>query len=270
MPYEISKQRKSLGSALQFSGVGVPWGVSLSTQFAEMLNDLAGQLGLAEMGVLTPWATRTSDLQWQEITKPDTNIATFRIDDAGIQTAQEMVLFGQRLPFLTVLTGQLQTITELEQILDGSMYELYETQAVYRQDDSAAVPNVLFLHWVRVLPEEQISRSSKSMNKVASEMHGQLLYSQQVPVEATTLRAPPSVPFAQAFGVQEPDPLFQPTVLPAPSVQPMPSQSPSPSPSPSMLSTNSATSVGGGMVLSIVIGVLSAVSTAYVVKRLVK
>ncbi len=266
MPYEISKQRKSLGSALPMDSVGVPWGVSLSTQLAEMLGDLTGQLGLVEIGVLTPWATRKSDLKWQEITKPDTNIATFRIDDAGIQAAQQTVLFGQRLPFVTVLTGQLQTTTELEQSLNGSMYELYETQAVYRQDDSEEVPNVLFLHWLRVLPEDQMPRSPKGLDKVASEMHGQLSYSQQVPVESTTLRAPPAVTFAQAFGVQEPDPLFQPTVMTStPVMQQVPSV-------PADLQPGQVTSanVGGGILVPLLIGVVSAVSTVYVVKRWVK
>ncbi len=266
MPYEISKQRKSLGSALPIDGVGVPQGVSLSTQLAEMLSDLVGSLGLPEMGVLTPWATRKGDLQWQEINKPDTNIATFRIDDAGIQAAQQMVLFGQRLPFVTVLTGQLQTTTELEKILDGSMYELYETQAVYRQDDSDDIPNVLFLHWLRVLPEDQMPRSIKSMGTVASEMHGQLLYSQQVPVESSTLRAPPGVTFAQAFGVQEPDPLFQPTVLPAPAV----TQPTTSAPADLQPSSSAQVKAGGGMLVPLLIGVVSAVSTAYVVKRWVK
>lgn len=268
MPYEISKQRKSLGSALPYDGVGVPWGVPLSTQLAEMLRDLTGQLRLPEMGVLTPWATRISDLQWKEITKPDTNIATFRIDDAAIQAAQQTVLFGQRLPFLTVLTGQLQNNAELERILDGSMYELFETQAVYRQDDSNAVPNILFLHWLRVLPEEQIPRSPKAMNQVASDMFGQLLYSQQVPVESSTLRAAPSISFAQAFGVQEPDPLFQPQVLPAPTaVQTLPPSSSMPSASPQ---TQASVAPGGGLMLPLLFGVVSAVSTAYFAKRWLK
>lgn len=265
MPYEISKQRKSLGSALVYEGVGVPWGVPLSTQLAEMLRDLTGQLGLQEMGVLTPWATREGDLKWKEISKPDTNIATFRIDDAAIQAAQQMVLFGQRLPFLTVLTGHLQNTAELEAILDGSMYELFETQAVYRQDDSDAVPNILFLHWLRVLPEDQIPRTPKAMNKVASDMRGQLLYSQQVPVEASTLRAAPAVSFSQAFGVQEPDPLFQPQVLPPTSVQPLPSTSTT-VPAQNQASVAS----GGNLMLPLLFGVVSAVSTAYLAKRWLK
>lgn len=268
MLYEISKPLRSLGSTVPFEGIGAPFGVSLSNQLAELLRDITGQLALPEMGVLTPWATRKGDLQWTEISKPDTNIATFRIDDAAIKEAQNTVLFGQRLPFLTVLTGQLQTTTELKSILDGSMYELFETQAVYRQDDQDAIPNILFLHWLRVLPEDQIPRSSKSMNQVAGEMLGQLLYSQQVPVESSTTRAAPAITFAQAFGVQEPDPIFQPTVT----TPVVPSSVPPASTTSAPVQTTSQAGMGlsGSMILPILCGVVSAVSTVYVMKRLVK
>jgi hypothetical protein len=263
MPYETTKALKVLG-ALGFDGMGVPFGVSLSNQLAEMLRDMTGELGLAEMGVVTPWATRQSDIQWTEISKPDTNIATFQIDDQKIKLAQDTVLFGQRLPFLTVLTGRIQTTTELQDILDGSMYELFETQAVYRQDDPDPVPNILFLHWLRVLPEDQIPLRVKPMGDVAKEMSGQLLFSQQVSVESSTLRGAPVMTFAQAFGSQEPDPLGPAPVIttqPTTTTQPITTTQPAP--------TQSATQAGS-LVLPIVVGVVSAVTTALFMKRWVK
>lgn len=262
MPYETTKALKVLG-ALGFDGMGVPFGVSLSNQLAELLRDMTGALGLQEMGVVTPWATRQSDIQWTEISKPDTNIATFQIDDQKIKLAQDTVLFGQRLPFLTVLTGRIQTTTELQDILDGSMYELFETQAVYRQDDPNPVPNILFLHWLRVLPEDQIPLRVKPMGDVAKEMSGQLLFSQQVSVESSTLRGPPVMTFAQAFGSQEPDPLG-----PVPVITTQPTTTVQPSPEPTQATQSSAQA--GSLVLPIVVGVVSAVTTALLVKRLVK
>ena len=189
------------------SALGVPPGTAVDPQVAELLRDIVLQLRLPEAGVTTPWGTRVGDMKWEEIEHPDTNIASFRLTDAKIKNAST-ALFGQQLPFITVMTGELQMASELKRILEGSDYELFETQGVYSQDDPDPIPNIRYLHWLRVLDlADQPTRNVKPMEQVAREMHGTLLFSQQVPVEGTTSRQPPAISFEDAFNLQEPAPI---------------------------------------------------------------
>jgi hypothetical protein len=261
MLYESKKPLNTFGSQAKHTSLGAPEGVAMSTQLAELLRDLTSQVGLRDAGVLTPWGARKSDLDWQEV-KPDTNIATFEITDRDIQTARDTVLFGQQLPFLGVLSGHLQSSSELQSILDGSPYEWYETLAVYRQDDKNSVPNILFFHWLKARPEDQIGRTSKSMDAVASEMFGRLLFAQQVPLEGSTIRSAPAVSFSQAFNTQEPDPLApEPvTIEPLPSLQPtITTTNPTP--------VEPAKTQPKELVLPILVGFFVAASTVYVLRK---
>lgn len=216
MNFEKFEPLNVFGSQAQFSSLGAPPGAAISPQVAELLRDLTTSLGLPDAGVVTPWAGRLGDLEWKEIVSPDTNIATFELTDAKIAEATE-VLFGQPLPFVTVLTGELQAVSELHRILEESPYELFETQAVYRQDDSDPVPRILFLHWLRVKDVPDIPRTAKNMNLVASDMHGQLRFSQQVPVGTSTIRPnPPAISFQEALAAQESVTVPVPTPGPGP------------------------------------------------------
>src|SRR5690606_12020973 len=135
MLYERKNPLNVFGSQVQHTSLGAPVGVSMSSQLMELLRDITAQINFRDAGVLTPWASRVGDLEWREI-KPDTNISTFEITDKDIQLIQETVLFGQRLPFVGVLSGQYLSESELDKVLTDSPYEWYETIAVYRQDDS--------------------------------------------------------------------------------------------------------------------------------------
>jgi hypothetical protein len=149
----------------------------------------------------------------------------------------------------------------LQAILDGSPYEWYETLAVYRQDDKNPVPNILFFHWLKARPEDQIGRTSKSMDAVASEF-GRLLFAQQVPLEGSTIRSAPAVSFSQAFNIQEPDPLApEPvTIEPLPSLQPtITTTNPTP--------VEPAKTQPKELVLPILVGFFVAASTVYVLRK---
>jgi hypothetical protein len=195
-------------------------------QVAELLRDIALQLNLPEAGVVTPWATRKSDLDWQEISNPDTNIAMFGITDAKIQEAS-VVLFGQPIPFVTVFTDSPLTISDIERIAEDSNYDLFETQAVYSQADSDPIPKIQFVHWFRVKDiSDQLTRSSKRMEAVAQEMRGTLLFSQQVPVGNSTIRQPPGISFEDAFDLQQQTPIEITPGNPPPSTGPFPEPTP--------------------------------------------
>ena len=214
MLYERKNPLNVFGSQVQHTSLGAPVGVSMSSQLMELLRDITAQINLRDAGVLTPWASRVGDLEWREI-KPDTNIATFEITDKDIQLIQETVLFGQRLPFVGVLSGQYLSESELDKVLTDSPYEWYETIAVYRQDDSNPVPPILFFYWLKSRTEDELVRGTKkTAEQAANGMFGRLVYAQQVPVASSTLRQPPAISFAEAFGIQEPDPLApEPTVV---------------------------------------------------------
>lgn len=219
--YESTTPLNAFGSQVEHKAIGAPPGTSMEQQMAELLRDLPQQLSLPGVGISTPWAGRTGDMEWKEISQPDTNVQTFLIRDEDLRNVDQ-VLFGQPIPFLVIKTLDPVTRAKLESALLGSAYEMFETQAVYRQDDPNPVPRIEFFNWVRRVPLEE--EGSKSMQQVAAEAGGDLLYGQQVPVEGTTSREPPAISFQQAFDQQflaptEPMPADVPAEDPEPGQQ---------------------------------------------------
>lgn len=216
------------GTAVGFSALGVPPGVAVQPQVAELLRDVAGSLGLPAVGVFTPWAGREGDIAWREVESPDTNVALFELTDAKINETTA-VLFGTPLPFVVVVSEVLFSIAELQRIAEDSPYDLFETQAVYRQEDPNPVPKIYYLHWLRVKDVADMPRDAKSMDSVAADMRGALMFGQQVPVESSTVREAPAISFDDALQSELPEEGSEST---APSPQPSPEPQPSPQPSP--------------------------------------
>lgn len=221
MNFEHYTPMGKFGSVSDFSALGVPPGASVQPQVAELLRDVAEALGLPKAGVVTPWAGREGDLAWKEITSPDTNVALFQITDAKIAEATD-VLFGTPLPFVVVLTKAPASIPELQRVVRDSPYDLFETQAVYRQDDTQPVPDIYYLHWLRVKDVADIPRDAKSMDIVAQDMRGDLMFGQQVPVESSTVREAPAISFEDALQTDVSEPVED----TEPPVQETPSQPP--------------------------------------------
>jgi hypothetical protein len=219
MIYEQSRALNTFGPQVEFNALAAPASVAVSPVMGELLRNLTDQLGLKQVAVYTPWATQQGDLDWQEISRPDTNVAVFAINDPEVNKASEL-MFGAPLPFLTILTPHLITRGEAEAMLLGSPYEFYETQAVYNQGDSKVVPSIKFLHWVRRLDIGE--GGNKSMSAVADSLHGLLMFAQQVPVEGSTIREIPPTSFDEALRTQlgpiapEPGPIPGPGPVPVP------------------------------------------------------
>lgn len=207
--YEPHVPTQSRGSVLGYASLGSPPGVLLPATLETLLQDLVGTLGWTSAGVYTPWAMRSGDAVWVDIGSPETNIATFAINEAAVKQAQQ-VLFGTQLPFVLVLTSNLQPITKLQEILEDAPYDLFQTQAVYNQADSKTVPTVSYVHWLRAKDVDEQPRYPKSLDTVAAEMGaGRLMYGQQVPVETSTLRTPP-VSFSTVLAQQSAPPVVSP------------------------------------------------------------
>jgi len=197
--YEHARPLNKFGSHVTHQAIGAPPGTSMQVQLLELLRGLPEQLNLASVGISTPWGTPVSDLEWSEIRNPDTNVQTFLLSESALKTAKD-VFFGQPIPFVLIKTTAPRSRSEVEAALTGSPYEFFETQGVYRQDDPNPVPRIEFHHWARRRPLDK--EGNKSMDLVASQLRGDLLYGQQIPVEGTTLRGKPVVSFPVAYGAQ--------------------------------------------------------------------
>ena len=196
--YEPYNAIQPTGSVRGYSSLGSPAGVTLPAALEDLLQDLVGTMGWSDAGIVTPWAARTGDVAWTDIVNPDTNISLFSLNAAQLKKAED-VLFGTPLPFVIVLTNTIQPTTKLLEILEDAPYELYQTQAVYSQTDPKAIPSPSYAHWLKVKDTPDQPREPKSMDQVAQEMGGSLRYGQQVPVESTTMRPAPTLPYSEAL-----------------------------------------------------------------------
>lgn len=184
------------------SMVPAPPGVSLGTiQAAGLLSEMADALGLQPAGVYTPWATRAGDVSWEEIKNPDTNLLLFLLTDPQI-TAATQITFGQPLPFVAILTREPLTQEIVRQLWNGTAYEPYETQAVYRQDDAKEPPTLFYLHWGSRIDLPDLPRQQLAIAPRANQAGGDLVFAAQVPREGTTTRGEPALPFQMAFEQQ--------------------------------------------------------------------
>jgi len=225
--------------------IAAPPGTSLGASSSlTFISELPEGLSLDALGVYTPWATRTSDLDWEVINNPDTNIATFALTDALILQAQQLT-FGHPIPFVAVITAQPMTSTDVAAMWDGTAYKEYETQAVYRQDDAKDPPTIYFIHWGERIDMSQLSKQVLAIEPRAAAVKGRLVFAAQVPVQTTSLRAPPSLPFNTVLSTQM-------------SVASLPT-APVPAPAPVAQPTASATSGKTNLGLPIAVGLGAAV-----------
>jgi hypothetical protein len=164
--------------------------------------DITKQLGLQEVGLYTPWAARESSTTWEPVQQPpDTNIAVFALNDQLLAGAHTLT-FGQPIPFVAILTEQPVLPEQVSAALKGTAYKFYQTQAVYRQTDSAPTPKIVFLHWAESRPPGDVDKGVGSLTQAAASVGGKLTYAIQVNYQSTALRQPPAVPFLSALQAQ--------------------------------------------------------------------
>lgn len=172
--------------------IPAPPGTSLGAMDAQgMFAEMADALGLQVLGLYTPWATRTGDISWEEIKKPDTNIAVWGITDAQVN-AVASVTHGSPLPFVAIITKGPMTQAAVAAMWAGTAYRPYETQAVYRQDDAKDVPTIAFLHWGERIDMAELPKQTLALVPKAEAVGGALLFAAQVPSQGTTTRALPA------------------------------------------------------------------------------
>lgn len=205
----------------------LPPGVSLPVGFPQ-IGDIAKQLGLPDMGLYTPWGARTSGVAWEAVSQPpDTNIAVFGINDALLSAAQAMAL-NQPIPFVAILTSKPVSLDVLANTLKGTQYKFYQTQAAYKQTDSAPTPRIYFLHWAERRQPGDADMGSGSMQQAAVKLGGAFTYAIQVNYGTSALRQPPAVAFQSALetqmGTEGPPPPGPPPPPPPPPTEPPPAK----------------------------------------------
>ncbi len=203
--------------------VPAPPGTSLGQMAAQgLFAEISDALHLTPLGIFTPWASRTGDLDWEEIPHPDTNVMAWALTDDQIAAAQQ-VTFGAPIPFVAVLSKRAMTSTAVASMWEGTAYSPYETQAVYRQDDREPVPTIYYLHWgeridMAALPKRVLAIGPRAadmggalridmaalpkrvlaIGPRAADMGGALVFAAQIPSQGSTTRPAPSVSYASA------------------------------------------------------------------------
>jgi len=242
----------------EYTSIAAPPGTSLGDMSAQgVFAELGQALGLRPMGIYTPWASRTGDVNWEEIRNPDTNVIAWEINDAQVNSVPT-ISFGEPLPFIVILTKKPMTETEVAAMWDGTAYQSYETQAVYRQDDAKPVPTIYFMHWGERIDISKLPKQTLALVPKAESAGGQLVFAAQIPSQGSTTRSSPATPNFQSALEQQltlAGPLTAPaTMTPSPPIMvPAPAAAPKPS---------------GKMNLSLPIAVgLGAAALAFVIKR---
>lgn len=183
-------------------GLPAPPGTSFPTGFpVDLFVQIASILRLKSIGIYTPWAGREGGIDWEPVRQPpDTNITVSILTDQAV-LAVPTATFGSQLPFVAILTEVLPTPNHVESAWNGSPYQAYQTQAVYRQDDPRPTPRIYFLHWGELRPPGG-GRGNKSLEAAAAMIGGKLVFAMQVNYATTAMRQPPALPFDQAIALQ--------------------------------------------------------------------
>jgi len=188
------------------NGIGLipaPPGVTIPPQLAAMADLILAQLHLEDLGLYSPWATRTSDVSWQEIRQPpDLNVAVAGFSDS-LLLQSSVITMGQGIAFLAVLSESLPLQSVVGTAFTGTAYSYYETQGVYRQSDTAAVPHISFLHWIQRRQAGDSAYGGGSLDAAAARLGGRLVLAMQTPGQGTVMQRPaPALTFSLALQQQ--------------------------------------------------------------------
>jgi hypothetical protein len=179
--------------------IPAPPGTSLGDlPAASLFSEIVAALSLRPIGIFTPWATRESDLEWEPIERPDTNIMLWQLSDAAIGAVPE-VTFGSPLPFVAILTPRLLSVEAVRQLWDGTAYAPYETQAVYRQDDAKDSPSIFFLHWGERIDMAKLPSQVLAIEPKADRAGGALVFAAQIAREGSATRREPALSFQATY-----------------------------------------------------------------------
>lgn len=200
----------------------LPPGTSVALLDPQIFLEALEKLGLKATGLVTPWATRTSDVSWMAVQQPPSmNVILYGINDATLGMIHQAT-FGHLMPFVAVHSSSPGNVSGVSQAFSGTRYQFYETQAVYAQQQGGpSVPAATYLHWAKVRDPSDREMGTGSLDQVASALGGSLCLGFQADYKTTALRSPPGLTFEQASQPAIPGPVAPelPPELPAPPAQ---------------------------------------------------
>lgn len=198
--YEHKKPLSAFGSTLDYDSLPIPEGTNLSVELLGLLEQLPVEMSLPMDGHVTPWAVQDG-LSWRpNVESPAENLELYSISSREVREAYDK-LFGQPIPYLGVVTYELPTATQIDQALEGTDYEWFETLAVYDQVQTQdAVPPIFYFHWISL--REAGEKRSKDLGAAMVEMGGTLVFASRVPYSKTSVRAWPAMDFQTAIDSQ--------------------------------------------------------------------
>lgn len=184
------------------TGIPAPYGTTLPRMNAlHLFGEMPKALGLRFIDVLTPWAVRKGDTNWETVERPGTNLRIWSVSTAALNRANEET-FGHPVPFFALATPRQVPEALLAPAFSGSPYKYYETQAYYSQTDQSEPPRIWFLAWGERRDMADDEGGSKPIETIAAQIGGRPVYGLQVPRKGSTRSAGPATPFAQALEMQ--------------------------------------------------------------------
>ena len=175
-------------------GLGqTPMPVSFAeTELENVLKSVsAGQL-------VTPWADRQGDIDWQDIQVPSENYVVYPLTDKLLESGKA-ASFGAEPNWVAILAPKPALVSALDQALTGREYRLASTQGVYAQTDDKPVPSPFVLYWLELRDDPHDLQGGKgSLEAAAKQLGGKLVFPMPVP-RAGDERAHPDIGFATAI-----------------------------------------------------------------------
>lgn len=187
--------------------IPAPPGTSIGLFDPQIFLEVIERLGIQPAALVTPWATRTSDVTWEPIRQPpSTNVILYGITDSVLSTIHQAT-FGHLMPFIAIHSKTPGNVTAVAAAFSGTRYQFYETQAVYAQAQGApSVPDPTYVHWAKVRDPSDREIGNGSLDQVAAKLSGTLCLGFQTDYRSTAVRSPPGLTFEEASRPPVPGP----------------------------------------------------------------
>lgn len=150
--------------------------------------------------LVTPWADRQGDLDWQDIQVPSENYLVYPLTDKLLDSVKASS-FGHEPNWVAILAPKPVMVSAVDQALTGRAYRLASAQGVYAQADGRPVPQPLVLYWLELRDDpHDLDGGRGSLEAAAKQLGGALVFPMPVPRSGEE-RSQPDVGYTTAIGV---------------------------------------------------------------------
>jgi len=146
--------------------------------------------------VYTEWATQTGDAAWTEQT-PAKDYQAYAISDFQLVAVANTA--SAEVDTLAVISPFLTRMDAVASAFEGTPFAYDHSEAVYAQLDTAALPQIYFLYWLRLRDASDPKTGPTSLNYASAMVGGILSYIVEVPPAPTDRAHPASGSFPSAL-----------------------------------------------------------------------